>query len=176
MQLKICNYFNEFIFKNFIKHFWVLSIKLKSPITQSRYPVKLIFQYKVVWWHFLLHFQLYNYLAVCKSEKTICLHQKQPPEVFFKKRCSSKFHKIHSKTPVPESFSIKLQAWLPATLLKKETLAQVFSCEFCEIFKNTFFYRIPPVAASIIHQITCETKDLSPTLFMTWRNLKLTQW
>ena len=31
---------------------------------------------------------------------------------------------------------------------KKETLAQVFSCEFCEIFKNTFFKRKPPVAAS----------------------------
>ena len=27
----------------------------------------------------------------------------------------------------------------PATLLKK-TLAQVFSCEFCEISKNTFFH------------------------------------
>ena len=27
----------------------------------------------------------------------------------------------------------------PATLLKKETLAQVFSCEFCKISKNTFF-------------------------------------
>ena len=26
----------------------------------------------------------------------------------------------------------------PATLLKKETLAQVFSCEFCEISKNIF--------------------------------------
>ena len=26
-----------------------------------------------------------------------------------------------------------------ATLLKKETLAQGFSCEFCEIFMNTFF-------------------------------------
>ena len=25
-------------------------------------------------------------------------------------------------------------------LKKKETLAQVFSCEFYEIFKNTFFY------------------------------------
>ena len=24
--------------------------------------------------------------------------------------------------------------------IKKETLAQMFSCEFCEIFKNTFFY------------------------------------
>ena len=27
------------------------------------------------------------------------------------------------------------------------TLAQLFSCEFCQIFKNTFFYRTPPVAA-----------------------------
>ena len=36
--------------------------------------------------------------------------------------------------------------------IKKETLAQVFSCEFCEISKNTFFYRTPPVAASDIHR------------------------
>ena len=35
----------------------------------------------------------------------------------------------------------------PATLLKK-SLAQVFSYEFCEISKNTFRYRTPPVAAS----------------------------
>ena len=33
--------------------------------------------------------------------------------------------------------------------IKKETLAQVFSCEFFEIFKNTFFYRTSPVAASV---------------------------
>ena len=31
---------------------------------------------------------------------------------------------------------------------QRETLAQVFSCELREIFKNTFFYRTPPVAAS----------------------------
>ena len=31
---------------------------------------------------------------------------------------------------------------------KKETLAQVFSCEFCEISKDIFSYRTPPVAAS----------------------------
>ena len=30
-------------------------------------------------------------------------------------------------------------AGLPATLLKNETLAQVFSCWFCEISKNNFF-------------------------------------
>ena len=32
--------------------------------------------------------------------------------------------------------------------LKKETLGQVFSCEFYEISKNTFSYRTPLVAAS----------------------------
>ena len=30
-----------------------------------------------------------------------------------------------------------------ATLLKKEILAQVFSCKFCEISKNTFFTEHP---------------------------------
>ena len=30
--------------------------------------------------------------------------QKQPPEAFCKKMCSWKFHKIHRKTPVPETF------------------------------------------------------------------------
>ena len=32
--------------------------------------------------------------------------------------------------------------------IQKETLAQVFSCEFCGISKNTFLYRTPLVAAS----------------------------
>ena len=32
--------------------------------------------------------------------------------------------------------------------IKKEALAQVFSCKFCEILKNTFLYRTPLVAAS----------------------------
>ena len=31
--------------------------------------------------------------------------------------------------------------------INKETLAQFFSCEFCEISKNTLFYRTPLVAA-----------------------------
>ena len=33
-------------------------------------------------------------------------------------------------------------------LIKKETLAQMFSYEFYEISKNTFSYRTPPVTAS----------------------------
>ena len=36
------------------------------------------------------------------------------------------------------SFSIKLQA-SACHFIKKETLAEVFSCEFCKISKNIFF-------------------------------------
>ena len=57
-------------------------------------------------------------------------------KVFSEKWCSQKFHKIHWKTPVPG----------PLFLIK--TLAQVFSCEFCKISKNTFLYRTPLVAVS----------------------------
>ena len=35
-------------------------------------------------------------------------------------------------------------------LIKLQTLAYVFSCEFCEISKNTFSYRTPLVTASEI--------------------------
>ena len=36
-------------------------------------------------------------------------------------------------------FYIKLQALALQLYKKRETLARVFSCEFCEIFKSTFF-------------------------------------
>ena len=51
-------------------------------------------------------------------------------------------------TCVRISFSIKLPAET-CKFIKKETLAQVFSCEFCEYSKNTFFHRTPLVAASL---------------------------
>ena len=43
------------------------------------------------------------------------------------------------------SFLIKMQG----LVILKETLAQVFSSEFCEISENTFSYRTPLVAASV---------------------------
>ena len=39
---------------------------------------------------------------------------------------------------------------MACNFIKKETLAQVFSFEFCEISKNTFFDRTPQVAASVL--------------------------
>ena len=39
-------------------------------------------------------------------------------------------------------------SFLSCNFIKKETLTQMFSCEFSEISKNIFSYRTPPVAAS----------------------------
>ena len=55
-------------------------------------------------------------------------------EVFCKKVVLKNFAK---KTPVPEA----------CNFIKKETLAQLFSCKFCEIFESIFLYRTLPVAA-----------------------------
>ena len=39
-------------------------------------------------------------------------------------------------------------------LYLKKSPTQVFSCEYCEIFKNSFFYRRPQVTASVLWTIT----------------------
>ena len=57
------------------------------------------------------------------------LIQKQPPEMFCKKRCSQKFHKIHKKTPVPESLFNKVAGLRPATLLKKRLWHRYFKVQ-----------------------------------------------
>ena len=51
------------------------------------------------------------------------------------------------ETPRRVSFLIKLQG-SACSFINKETLAQVFSCEFCEISKNTFLHGAALVAAS----------------------------
>ena len=43
--------------------------------------------------------------------------------------------------------SCKLEAYI---FIKKKTQAQVFSCEFCEIFKKTFFKEHPRKFASAL--------------------------
>ena len=50
---------------------------------------------------------------------------------------SQKFRKIQGKTPVP---------------IKKDTPTQVFSYEFCEIFKNTFFTEHHRITASVYYE------------------------
>ena len=64
--------------------------------------------------------------------------EKQPQEVFYDKRLFRNFTKFTGKHLCQSSFFNKVAGLKPATLLKKR-LAQVFSCEFCEISKGTFF-------------------------------------
>ena len=49
---------------------------------------------------------------------------------------SLKFRKFTGKHVCQSLFFHKVAGLIT---VKKETLAQVFSCEFCEIFKDTFF-------------------------------------
>ena len=68
-------------------------------------------------------------------------------EVFCKKVLLAILQNSQEDTCARISFFIKLQDDA-CNFIKKETLAQVFSFEFCKISKNTFSYRTPPVAAS----------------------------
>ena len=49
---------------------------------------------------------------------------------------------------ISKLFCISVLSLSSCNFIKKGTLAQMFSCEFCEFFKNSFLYRTPPVAAS----------------------------
>ena len=66
------------------------------------------------------------------------------PEKFCKKGTLRNFAKFTEKHCARVYFSIKLQT----SATKAETLAQMFSYEFCEISKNNFSYRMLPVVAS----------------------------
>ena len=79
-------------------------------------------------------------------------------EAVAQRRCS-----VKSWFRASVSFLIKLQA-ISLQLYYKETLARVFSCEFCKISKNTFSYRTPPVTAS----------DEKLNILKTKRALKMT--
>ena len=71
---------------------------------------------------------------IFKSSEEVHLKKGSRPDVFCEKGVLRNFVKFGGA----------------CNFIKKETLTQVFSCEFCEISKNTFFYRTPLMAASVI--------------------------
>ena len=74
-------------------------------------------------------------------------------EMFCKKGVLRNFAKFTGKHLCQSLFLNKVAVLRPATLLKKEILALVFSCEYCEISKNAFLHRTPLVAASEMCEI-----------------------
>ena len=90
--------------------------------------------------------------------------------MFCKKAILRKFAKLTEKHLCQSPFFNKVAGLRPETLLKK-TLAQVLSCEFCEIPKNTFSYKTPSVAASAQQTFTfsksiVETQGKAPIFFI----------
>ena len=95
------------------------------------------------------------------------------PEVFCKKGIIKNFTKFTGKHLCQRLFFNKVAGLRPGTcnFIKKKTLAQVFYCQFCEIFKNAFFYRTPPVTATDFLKVweifmlwlDCQTGGCLPT-------------
>ena len=93
-------------------------------------------------------------LLFTKFIKNICQgsFRSRPPEVFY----GTVFLKIWSNSQENAClFLTKNRKKETSSFIKKNPLAQEFSCEFCQIFKNTFFHRTPLVAASGLFFKTC---------------------
>ena len=89
------------------------------------------------------------------------------PDVFCEKNVLRNFTKFTGKHLCQSLFFNKV-ADSACNFIKKETLAQAFSYEFCEVSKNTFFYRTPLLAASCYYingSIYCAT--LNPKMMET---------
>ena len=114
-------------------------------------------------WHFWFSF---------KRRKT----RSSRSEVFCKNDVLRNFPKFIGKH-LCQSLIFNKVADQACNFIKNETLAQVFSCEFCKISKNTFSYRIPPVvAAEKIFYLTREN-SVNMNDYQTTSNLeKLLPW
>ena len=90
------------------------------------------------------------------------------PEGFCKKGVLRSFAKFVGKHLRKSLFFNKVAGLRTQTcnFIKKETLAQVFSCAFCEISKNTFFYRITLVAASVVVQPCMKWIPIKKKIYM----------
>ena len=91
-------------------------------------------------------------LSICRSSH---------PEVFLKSVVEN-FSRFLGKHLCQGLFLNKVAGHRRPSILLKKTLSHVFSCEFCEIFKNTFFDRTPPLAGSEYHHSIIFSSFLKP--------------
>ena len=70
--------------------------------------------------------------------REVTINRSSRPEVFCKKGVLKISENSQENTCARDSFLIKFQAQA-CNFIKKESLVKVFSCDFCEISKNTFF-------------------------------------
>ena len=88
--------------------------------------------------------------------------------------CKKVFLEIWQNSQENTCARVSLLIKLACNFIKKETLAQVFSCEFCEISKNTFFTEHLRATASVrfkkmltLHSAEVSSSPNSPLIFVT---------
>ena len=118
----------------------VLFLRLKE--TQSHvFFLKFCENLKKVYSRLSVH--IYQTLILQEANLRESIYKSSRPEVVCKIGLLRNFAKFTGKHLYQRLLLIKLpKAW---NNIKKDTMAQEFSCEFCEISKNSFSYRTPPV-------------------------------
>ena len=94
----------------------------------------------------------------------------KPARLLLRGKSSSIFYAICYSTPILfQGFIFRsrcTQVFFKRVLLK-QTPTQVFSCQICEFFENTFFYSTPPVAASVYFTLNFSIPISSAVYFKT---------
>ena len=94
----------------------------------------------------------------CHTRYCSVCYRSSRPEVFCKKGVLRNFAKFTGKH-LCHSLCFNKVVGLLATSFKKILWRRCFLVNFCEISKNTFFYRTPMVAASVFRRNTKHKKD-----------------
>ena len=113
---------------------------------------------------YIIHKQFYiKHYTIFLYNASFTLYRSSHPEVFCKKDVLRNFAKFTEKHLCQRLFFNKVAGLRPQACKfpKKESLAQVFSCEVCEISKYTSFYRTPLAAASAIWTLIVELQYIS---------------
>ena len=87
------------------------------------------------------------YYLKIRAQHEIMKNRNSHRERYVRKGVLRNFVKFSGKRMCQSLFFNKVTGLRPCNFIKKEILAEVFSCEFCEISKNTFSCWAPPVAA-----------------------------
>ena len=85
------------------------------------------------------------------SYKYLKTNRSSLPKKVYEKGVLKNFTKCAGKDLCRRLFSSKIPGLSPATLYTKRLKKEVFSCEFWDVFMNTFFNRTPPEATSKKH-------------------------
>ena len=111
-----------------------------------------------------------SYILKIVAQTTGLQFRSSRPEVFCKEGVLRNFSKFTGKHLCQSLFFNKV-AGQACDFIKKETLAKLFSCEFCEVSKSTFFTEHLPVTASNKCKVSSNLGDypkVLPNIDLYW--------